>query len=185
MTQGERRQRAEAWDVLMHAAIDIVHESGIDSVATRSVAERTNYSHSTVGYHTQPHREFVDRLWKHLGSDLAADVFGIPAALDVHADRLLTWADEHPYAASFFIGHTPLQQSSTRADYWSFLGSIEPTSSNDPATIARLHLMSRRLQAALGYALAASTEPESRRRALTDELISMASAWSAGRSHQH
>lgn len=177
MSQDERRQRVEAMDALVRAGLEIVRESGIEAVTTRSLAQRTNYSPSTVGYHVQPFHDFVDLLWKHVGSDLAEAVFGMPVSFEQWADQLLAWAAADPHTADFFVGHTPIQPATTRPAYWWFLVGVDASAANDPEVISRLQVMSRRLQAAIELGRRSTADPGRRRALVADELRSIARDW--------
>ncbi len=172
-----RPHRTEAAQALVTAGLAILDEQGVEAITVRALAARTYYSPSTVGYHTQPFRDFLDLLWRHVGSELALHVFGEPGTSDVRAGRMLDWAAVHPRRAAFFVDHPPHRPASTRVEFWTFLCGLDVHDSADLEMLSRLHFMARRLQAALDYALRSPADEDGRRAILTVELRDLSAAW--------
>ncbi len=178
------RQRPEALEALVRAGLDIVAEGGAAALTIRALAHRTHYAASTIGYHVAPFDDFVDLLWRYVGSDLAEHAFRATASAEESASRIFGWAAQQPNSAAFFVRHNPRRPDRTHTGFWSFLGDIEPSASHDTATLALLHLLARRLQSALEYALD-NEDGDVGRRMLASELRSMRVAWGDfGRPHQ-
>jgi hypothetical protein len=95
---------------LIAAGLEIIEEEGADAMTVRSLAARTHYSASTVGYHTTPMRTFVSRLWHEICSDLLTTSMPNPGSdhwSTRAAAQMLDWAHTRPHHTRFFVSFSP------------------------------------------------------------------------------
>lgn len=171
------KRAAEADRVMIEAALELIVEGGSAAVSVRSLAQRTHYSPSAVGYHTSPFDDFLAAVWRRIGSELANEVYR-PADGDRRtcAARMLDWAEASRERTSFFLETTPRRPPSTNPMFWTFLRDAPREPVPPEPTMALLHYLSRRLQAALEYALSADSS-HGRHEKLEFELALLSTSW--------
>ncbi len=146
---------------LVAAGLDIIGESGIDAMTVRSLATRTHYSASTVGYHTSPMRTFVSRLWQQICSDLLTASVPLPGPAHWSArtaEQMLAWAHSRPNHTHFFVNFSPDRLTPHP------LLLVEQCSAGAANHVDRLdevlRFLVRRLQSAIELALATPARDE-------------------------
>lgn len=146
---------------LVAAGLEIIEEAGADAVTVRSLAARTHYSASTVGYHTTPMRTFVSRLWHEVCSDLLAA--SLPEPGSAHwstsaAAQMLDWANERPHHTQFFVSFSPDRlQPHPLLKLDRFDGGARD---HDGQIDEVLHFLVRRLQSAIELAHSTRHRPD-------------------------
>lgn len=178
MASRSTRSEAVIADLLM-TAIALIREGGIDTVTVRSLAQKSFYSPSTIGYHTAPFDQFVGRVWRKVGIDLATEVLGNPEADDWSAPaarRMLEWHDCEPLVGAFFVSHAATPPDAYGTEEWSFLDGMNEQLPAD-RTLAVLTYLARRFQLALELALRWPGGRAEQERVLADELTAIHTEW--------
>lgn len=164
---------------LLVSAIELIRDGGVEGVTVRALAHKSHYSPSTIGYHTVPFDQFVDRVWRKVGIDLARSILGEPQGDDwapPAARRLLAWHDENPLLAQFFVSHAAVPPDGYGVDEWSFLHGMSAALPAD-RTLAVLSYLARRFQLALEHALRWPEGRPGQERVLADELLALDAEW--------
>lgn len=172
------RSEAVVADLMRHA-IDLIDAGGIESVTVRALARMSNYSPSTIGYHTAPFEQFLDRVWRKVGIDLATTVLSDPEGDDwppPAARRLLEWIDEHPLLGSFFVGYGAKPPEAYGVTEWSFLDGMSEALPTD-RTLAVLSYLARRFQLALDHAVRWPSDRAGKVGVLAGELRLLDAHW--------
>jgi hypothetical protein len=177
----QRRSRTDSATsrALLAAAVELVRTGGIGALTVRRLAQETHYSASAVGHHTVPFDQFVARVWRKIGIDLATEMMsgvrGENWALLV-SDRLLRWVSDQPRLAEFFVAHAATPPADYGVDEWSFLEGMNGELPPD-RTLATLAYLARRFQLALEHAVRWPADPQAKIGALAEELIAIDESW--------
>ncbi len=146
---------------LVAAGLEIIDESGIDAMTVRSLAVRTYYSASTVGYHTTPMRLFVSRLWHEICSDLLAASMPDPGSdhwSTRAASQMLEWTRTRPNHTRFFVSFSPDRLQPHPLLQFDQFGVV--AADHEGRLDEVMHFLVRRLQSAIELALSTPHRPD-------------------------